>query len=104
MKTGTRCTGANIAWSGGRWLPCWKPLPRPERADLVDRRAHASDTIVGCVRNAHLAEAERQAGPKGERDALRSNLVESAHSHCDERGVTGEGVERPEADADLRHL
>src|SRR5439155_1306107 len=85
-------------------LARWHPLAPPERVERVDRLARPCLRVVRRVWNAHLAEPQRERGPEAEADALRRDLVEGADRHRDEHRVTGERVERAEADLDLLDL
>ena len=79
-------------------------FPLPEGSESLDGAHRARRGVVGRVRDPHLAEPERERRAQAEADPAGRHLVEGAHGHRDEHGVTRERVERAEADAQLGDL
>ena len=99
MTSGIRWAGGNIGWIGGR----------PGVADGRRSPAHSarswsiavetrSTAAVGLVRDAHLLQAQRQAGPEPHDDPAGEDLVERRAGHREHDGVARERVDRAEGD------
>ena len=99
MTIGMRWVGGNIGWIGGRpGVADGSRSPAQSARICVDRLRDALDGRGGVVRDAHLLQPQRQAGPEAHDDPAGQHLVERRAGHRQDDRMTGERVHGAERD------